>query len=63
MMRRFQPQNRLFFGPGAGFLLLLAGCPSMPPGGERAEWLCHISGFYLLLLSSRSEPGYAIPMS
>ena len=24
--------------------------------------LCHISGFYLLLLSSRREPGYAIPM-
>jgi phytoene dehydrogenase-like protein len=23
---------------------------------------CHISGFYLLLLSSRREPGYAIPM-
>ena len=28
--------------------------------GER--WLCHISGFYLLLLSSRREPGDAIPM-
>jgi NAD(P)-dependent dehydrogenase (short-subunit alcohol dehydrogenase family) len=24
--------------------------------------LCHISGFYLLLLSSRRESGYAIPM-
>jgi hypothetical protein len=24
--------------------------------------LCHISGFYLLLLSSRRGPGYAIPM-
>jgi hypothetical protein len=26
------------------------------------EWLCHISGFYLLLLSSRRESGYASPM-
>lgn len=33
-----QPQNRLLFGPGAGSLLLLAGCASMPPGGERAEF-------------------------
>ncbi len=24
--------------------------------------VCHISGFYLLILSSRREPGYAIPM-
>ncbi|MGB6324742.1 MAG: efflux transporter outer membrane subunit [Methylocella sp.] len=39
MMRRFQPQNRLFFGPGAGFLLLFAGCASMPPGGERAGFM------------------------
>jgi NodT family efflux transporter outer membrane factor (OMF) lipoprotein len=39
MMRRFQPQNRLFFGLGTGLLLLFAGCASMPPGGERAEFL------------------------
>ncbi|MGB6174762.1 MAG: TolC family protein, partial [Methylocella sp.] len=39
MMRRFQPQNRLFFGSGAGFLLLFAGCASMPPGGDRAEFM------------------------
>jgi NodT family efflux transporter outer membrane factor (OMF) lipoprotein len=38
-MRRFQPQNRLFFGLGTGLLLLFAGCASMPPGGERAEFL------------------------
>jgi hypothetical protein len=38
MMRRFQPQNRLFFGPGAGFVLLFSGCASMPPGGERAAF-------------------------
>jgi transposase len=29
---------------------------------HKARGLCHISGFYLLLLSSRREPGYAIPM-
>src|ERR1700730_10411427 len=29
---------------------------------EFAVGLCHISEFYLLLLSSRKEPGYAIPM-
>jgi hypothetical protein len=28
----------------------------------RSTRLCHISGFYLLLLSSRREPSYAIPM-
>ena len=39
MMRRFQPQNWLFFGPGAGLLLLFAGCAWTPPGGERAEFL------------------------
>ncbi|MFZ3324616.1 MAG: efflux transporter outer membrane subunit [Methylocella sp.] len=38
MMRRFQPQNWLFFAPGLGFPLLLAGCASMPPGGERADF-------------------------
>jgi NodT family efflux transporter outer membrane factor (OMF) lipoprotein len=38
MMRRFQPQYRMFFGPGAGFVLLFSGCASMPPGGERAEF-------------------------
>jgi hypothetical protein len=27
-----------------------------------ARGLCHISGFYLVLLSSQREPGYAIPM-
>jgi hypothetical protein len=27
-----------------------------------SDRICHISGFYLLLLSSRREPGYAIPM-
>lgn len=34
MIRRF-----LSMVPGAGFLVLLAGCASMPPGGERAEFL------------------------
>ena len=29
---------------------------------EELDRLCHISGFYSLLLSSRREPGYAIPM-
>jgi hypothetical protein len=29
---------------------------------EGASGLCHISGFHLLLLSSRREPGNAIPM-
>ena len=39
MIRRSLPQNRLFFGPGAGFLLLFAGCAWMPPGGEHAEFM------------------------
>jgi NodT family efflux transporter outer membrane factor (OMF) lipoprotein len=39
MMRRFQPQNWLFFAPGAGFVLLLSGCAWMPPGGEHAEFM------------------------
>ncbi|MGH6800229.1 MAG: efflux transporter outer membrane subunit [Methylocella sp.] len=34
MIRRF-----LSLVPGFGFLLLLAGCASMPPGDERAEFL------------------------
>ena len=38
MMRRSQPQKWLCSGPGAGFLLLLAGCAWIPPGGERAEF-------------------------
>ena len=29
---------------------------------RHAAGLCYISGFYLLLLSFRREPGYAIPM-
>ena len=35
---------------------------SLNEGIDLGYGLCHISGFYLLLLSSRREPGYAIPM-
>ncbi|MGA7385125.1 MAG: efflux transporter outer membrane subunit [Methylocella sp.] len=56
MMRRFQPQTRLFFGPGAGFLLLFGGCASMPPGGERAEFLEPPSMERTLSKASRQEP-------
>ena len=42
------------------------GPQCFPPRPRCLLWvcagLCHISGFYLLLLSSRREPGYAIPM-
>jgi NodT family efflux transporter outer membrane factor (OMF) lipoprotein len=38
MIRRSLPRKWLFFASGAGFVLLLAGCASMPPGGERADF-------------------------
>lgn len=56
MMRRFQPQRWLFFGPGAGFLLLFAGCASMPPGGERAEFQEPPPMERTLSKASRQEP-------
>jgi outer membrane protein TolC len=39
MTRRSQPQKWLTFGSGFGFLLLFAGCASMPIAGEHAEFL------------------------
>jgi NodT family efflux transporter outer membrane factor (OMF) lipoprotein len=56
MMRRFQPQNRLFFGPGAGLLLLFAGCAWMPPGGEHAEFMEPPPMERTLSQASRQEP-------
>ena len=56
MMRRFQPQNWLFFGPGAGFLLLFAGCAWMPPGGEHAEFMDPPPMDRTLSQASRQEP-------
>ena len=38
MIRRSLPQKWLFFAPGFGFPLLLAGCAWMPPEGERADF-------------------------
>ncbi|MGH6850322.1 MAG: efflux transporter outer membrane subunit [Methylocella sp.] len=38
MIRRSAPRKWLFFAPGFGFPLLLAGCAWMPPGGERADF-------------------------
>jgi hypothetical protein len=56
MMRRFQPQNRLFFGRGAGLLLLFAGCAWMPPGGEHAEFMEPPPMERTLSQASRQEP-------
>jgi outer membrane protein TolC len=56
MMRRFQPQNWLFFGSGAGFLLLFAGCAWMPPGEEHAEFMEPPPMDRTLSQASRQEP-------
>jgi NodT family efflux transporter outer membrane factor (OMF) lipoprotein len=57
MMRRFQPQRWLFFGPGAGFVLLFSGCASMPPGGEHAEFMEPPPMERILSQAGRQEPG------
>ena len=50
------------FGCSPATRAIKSGHRSMTTGGELLNRLCHISGFYFLLLSSRREPGYAIPM-
>jgi hypothetical protein len=56
----------MLFGHGELYRLFFRWCSSEAKLARRRRahlGLCHISGFYLLLLSSRREPGYAIPMS